>query len=143
MSKIGRFNAKLGYCIMLCLAFLVTVFSLILLVSGDKYGFIFWLLSVLIGIWYSHTESSFLTAKPHNIGSMVTHIVNTGYENLRCVEIYQTGVLLRFMHHTKWLSLNACKLDNQGLTIYVGKDVYLIQIDDLKRKLIEKLDFEG
>lgn len=143
MSKIGRFNAKLGYCIMLCLAFLVTVFSLILLVSGNKYGFIFWLLSVLIGIWYSHTESSFLTAKPHNIGSMVTHIVNTGYKKLECVEIYQTGVLLRFMHHTKWLSLNACKLDNQGLTIYVGKDVYLIQINDLKRKLIEKLDFGG
>lgn len=141
MSKFGRINAKLGYLIMLCLAFLNVLMSLIMLVSGLKIGALFWLLSVLSGIWYSHTESSFLTAKPRNSGQMVTHIINTGYDKLKCVEIYQSGVLLCFRFHKLWLSLNACQLTNRGLVIYTRKIKYLIEIDDLKRNLIEKLDF--
>lgn len=141
MSKVGRINAKLGYLIMLCLAFLNVLMSLIMLVSGLKIGALFWLLSVLSGIWYSHTESSFLTAKPRNSGQMVTHIVNTGYDKLKGVEIYQSGVLLCFRFHTLWLSLNTCQLTNRGLVIYTRKIKYLIKINDLKRKLIEKLDF--
>ena len=72
---------------------------------------------------------------------MVTHIINTGYDKLKCVEIYQSGVLLCFRCHKLWLSLNACQLTNRGLVIYASKIKYLIKINDLKRKLIEKLDF--
>lgn len=141
MSKIGRINAKLGYLIMLCLAFLNVLMSLIMLVLGLKIGALFWLLSVLSGIWYSHTESSFLTAKPRNSGQMVTRIIKTDYDKLKCVEIYPSGVLLRFRFRKLWLSLNACQLTNQGLVIYISKIKYLIKINDLKRKLIKKLDF--
>lgn len=142
MSKIGKFNAKLGYLLMLCLAFLNVVMSLVMLASGLKIGGLFWLVSVLSGVWYSHTQSRFLSAKPHYSGRMVTHILNPD-QNIKLVEIYETGVLLVFKFSKHWVSLSDCQLTNQGLIIFSGQKKYLIEINDLKRKLIKKLDFEG
>lgn len=142
MSKIGKFNAKLGYLLMLCLAFLNVVMSLVMLVSGLKIGWLFWLVSVLSGIWYSHTQSRFLSAKPCYSGRMVTHILNPD-QNIKRVEIYETGVLLVFRFSKRWVSLSDCQLTNQGLVIFSGQKKYLIEINDLKRKLIKKLDFES
>lgn len=142
MSKIGKFNAKLGYLLMLCLAFLNVVMSLVMLVSGLKIGWLFWLVSVLSGIWYSHTQSRFLSAKPRYSGRMVTHILNPD-QNIKRVEIYETGVLLVFRFSKHWVSLSDCQLTNQGLVIFSGQKKYLIEINDLKRKLIKKLDFES
>lgn len=142
MSKIGKFNAKLGYLVMLCLAFLNVVMSLVMLVSGLKIGAIFWLVSVLSGIWYSHTQSRFLTAKPRYSGHMVTHILNPDGA-IKRVEIYEAGILLVFKFSKRWVKLSDCQLTNEGLSISAGRKSYLIKINDLKRKLIEKLDFES
>lgn len=142
MSKIGKFNAKLGYLLMLCLAFLNVVMSLVMLASGLKIGALFWLVSVLSGIWYSHTQSRFLTAKPRYSGYMVTHILNPN-EAIKRVEIYETGVLLVFKFGKRWVQINNCHLTNQGLSISTGQKKYLIKINDLKRKLIEKFDFRS
>lgn len=142
MSKIGKFNAKLGYLVMLCLAFLNVVMSLVMLVSGLKIGALSWLVSVLSGIWYSHTQSRFLTAKPRYSGHMVTHILNPN-ETIKRVEIYETGVLLVFKFSKCWVQINNCHLTNQGLSISTGQKKYLIKINDLKRKLIEKFDFRS
>lgn len=142
MSKIGKFNAKLGYLLMLCLAFLNIVMSLVMLANGLKIGGLFWLVSVLSGVWYSHTQSIFLSVKPRYSGCMVTHILNPD-QNIKRVEVYETGVLLVFKFSKYWVRLSDCQLTNRGLIIFSGQKKYLIEINDLKRKLIKKLDFES